>query len=137
MDKKQYFKELKNKILESVELVYSKNIDSKITGLKNLEMFISALKRELISKIGEDKYNNKKTITTSDIQKIKKFGEDNGWPGMVLKRESRITKYLGAGEDKWNEILSLATLKNPYNENILDLIRAVEENDKYEPGMDR
>jgi len=128
MDRKQYFIQLKEEILKSIDLVYGKDLHNKIKGLDKLASCVLELQKELSSKL----INMNKTITTSDIQNIKKFGEENGWPGMVLKRENRISKYLGAGKDKWEEMLSMATLKEPYNENIYDLVRAVIENDRYE-----
>jgi len=137
MDKKLFFQELKNKILKNVELVYSKDLDSKISALKNLEEFISVLKKELVSKLGEDKYNQKplakKNITAQDIKNVEKFGKDNGYPSMVLKRkDGKVVKYLGSGEDKWLEMLSMMALKSPYNENLIDLVLAVEDDDRYE-----
>lgn len=73
-----------------------------------------------------------KKATQSDVQKVEKFGEENGYPAMVLRRHNgKVTKFVGSGKDKWQEAIAVYSLKEPYNENFLDLLKAVEENDIY------
>ena len=63
---------------------------------------------------------------TPEIKIIKDFGEQYGWPAMVLKRNgNKIVRTIGRGKRIWRNIVLTSTLKEPYNNAFRELLDAV------------
>lgn len=149
-DDKEFYQLLRHKIVQNVNKIFDTDIllekDKKINALldslydlniladkfKNIE---SLMARRQVEIGGYDnryyvEIGDKTEFTGEEIDRVKKYGQVNSYPSMVLRRHnSKITKSLGAGKDKWEEAISWSELGKPYSENFIDLLKAVEEND--------
>lgn len=126
MDRKQFFKDLKAKLLDSIELIYGPDKERKLEGINNVKEYIGILEEELNIKL-----NTKKQQVNED--EIIMYGAKNNWPAMVLRRDGDVViKTLGEGKSNWDNVIACKYLKEPYSNNYKDLLTAVMRDDRWQ-----
>lgn len=157
-DDKEFFALLKTQLLDNVNKLFDqKDIDKKIDAYVDIFSGLEPINSVFVKIMGTDKLSEKMTArvkkvgkldkryvvetkadsqkepeVTYDVESVVRFGAENEYPSMVLKRDgNEITKLLGKGKDSWDNAISWASLREPYKSNFLDLVRAVKEKDMY------
>jgi predicted house-cleaning noncanonical NTP pyrophosphatase (MazG superfamily) len=147
VEDKEFYALLKKKLQEDLKRGFdTKDVEKRVAAfvdaIVDIREFIRYLSgdvdlaiEERISKTGE--FSQRLVCTgirgstemtkEEKIAKIRKYGEDNGFPGMNLKKDSGgiVYKTLGTGKEAWENMLSWTD-----DDNYLDLYEAVIKNDR-------
>lgn len=124
----EFFNKLKGKFKNDIEEFFKyKGVDQKrLEILKEVYKSLDEYKKFIESQV------KKPSPKAIPLERVTAFGEANGWPAMVLKRDGdKIIKILNKGKDNWDNAIAWYKLNEPYKSNFNDLVNAVDKGDTW------
>lgn len=138
---KDFFAQLKITLLEKVNKIFDeKDIDKKIDAYSDVIKALTPIVNGFSRVIGHDKFfeklskrlnereeNPRRALKSSDLNRVIRFGKENDYPEMVLKKDDKgnITKKISKGKEYWDNAIVWCRLNTPYRENFMDLVEAI------------